>query len=57
MALRSITLPDLGEGRGSGFQSDPRTLSCSRSNSGLHRGQRHPSYLPYLMRWLREGCW
>lgn len=43
MALRSITLPDLGEGRCFGLWLDLRTPSCFLSNSGLYGVQWHPS--------------
>lgn len=43
MALRSITLPDLGEGRGFGLWLDLRTPSCFLSSSGFYQVQWHPS--------------
>lgn len=47
MALRSMTLPDLVEGRSFGLWFglwlDLRTPSCFLSNSGFYQGQWHPS--------------
>lgn len=44
MALRSITLPDLEEGRG--LWLELRTYSCSLSNSGLYQSPVEP--LPWF---------
>lgn len=57
MALRSITLPDLGEGRGYELWLDPGPLPAPSPTPASTKSTGTPPAVPYLMRWLREGCW